>query len=197
MIAFDNGPRDGDFARYIDRIVQDRARAAAAGVATGVATDTDSMARRGSPSADDPFAPAAGGDPRWRAVASPTAGRSTAARGVQTNAAVSNRDPVAARAAMAAQGFRARPADNSNPDGTSRSPVRPATTAAALGNLVSVVALPIGIALLLIGIFVPTASVVVVLAGVLTLVWATRRLARSGAAAAFRTGRAGRDLTGR
>lgn len=166
MIRFDNGPPDGDYVRYIDELMAQRAASLVAATMTSGADVVDRM-RAGDGRKK----------PTSAAMTSPAFKSShERARDANTGVGVSTK-PLASTAPSTASGASAF------------SPAAATAIAAAMmardteldplpgaGKIVGAAGMTLGAILILIGILGPTANVVLIVAGIALVSWATKRL---------------------
>ena len=163
MIRFDNGPPDGDYVRYIDELMAQRAASLVAATMTSGADGVDLM-RAGD--ARKKHTSAAMTSPAFKSSHERT-------RDANTGVGVSTK-PLASTAPSTASGASA---------------FSPAAIAAAMmardteldplpgaGKIVGAAGMTLGAILILIGILGPTANVVLIVAGIALVSWATKRL---------------------
>ena len=181
MIAFDNGPKHGDYVRYIDDLMRVAAAATATNTATSMqsaipsstAVERESMSRlreriaeRASAQSDGPRFPAAAVRTASGA-SSPTVRTAASGAGTPPAGDTGFVDPTpasnaAARAAAIASALMSGEVAR--------------RSAAGRDTLVSVAAIVFGLLLIIGGIAWPATSLVVLLAGGAVLAWGGRRL---------------------
>lgn len=176
MIGFDNGPPDGDYARYIDALMTQRA----ASLAAATMTSSDDVADRRPASAGrrNPMSP-----PTFR----PSDERSRdALRGTGSGAM----DTVAGTRVSAAPYAAAQSSMDVSQGATGLSPMATAAIASAMMVPASdrpqvpfanagAIALVAGVALILMGILGSTSNVLFIVAGIALVSWGTKRLGKA------------------
>lgn len=178
MIRFDNGPPDGDYVRYIDALMKERA---ASLVAATMTSDTDSVDRiraaggRKRPMSAAPIS-SSSTSPAFKAPHERSRdAKSPANPDVKPRASVmsspSNSPPALSPAAATAiaSAMMRRDAELG--------------TVPAVGTIVSATGIAVGVILILIGILGRTSNVLFIVAGIALVSWAIKRLGGSAATA--------------
>ncbi len=166
MIRFDNGPPDGDYVRYIDQLMAQRA---AALVAATMTSDTDAVDRMRA--ADGRMHPvsAAMTSPAFKSShersrdAKSGVGVSTKPYASTVSSPSSDASAVSPAAATAIASAMMRHSDELG-------------TVPSVGTVVGALGIAVGAILILIGILGPTSNVALIVAGIALMSWAIKRL---------------------